>query len=388
MPVSITSTSTSALAKVGFSAYTTTGTVPASIAPMTLASVYTDTASGWNGTNTYTIPITGNYTVSFSPTLSPTSAGGTAFIGISRNGTPLPGAAASLPQDGAGQQYNASITITYPFTAGDTVTFTAYQNTGHTVNIIEAVASITSINAATGSGGGGGGSNKAPTQQIFTGGSGTYTLPTSPSPLYIQVIMVGAGGGGSGSAANANYTTSGSPGTSATTFGSSLLTCNPGAPGTMTSQNGAVPGSGGTASISSPAVGVAITGGSGQGGSFAATGTGLTYAGGNGGSSPFGGAGGGGPTNAAGGNASPQSGSGGGGGGIDGTTGATQLNETSGAGGGAGGYVNAIISSLSSTYAYAVGNGGAGGPGFGNANPGFNGGNGGNGMIQVIEYYQ
>ena len=44
----------------------------------------------------------------------------------------------------------------------------------------------------------GGGSPTAPTQQVFTSGSGTYTTPTSPSPLYIEVIMVGGGAGGSG----------------------------------------------------------------------------------------------------------------------------------------------------------------------------------------------
>ena len=40
----------------------------------------------------------------------------------------------------------------------------------------------------------------APTVQVFTSGSGTYTLPTKPrKPLYIKGKMVRGGGGGSGS---------------------------------------------------------------------------------------------------------------------------------------------------------------------------------------------
>lgn len=39
--------------------------------------------------------------------------------------------------------------------------------------------------------------DKVPTMQVFsTAGSGTYTLPTLPTPLYIVVESVGAGGGG------------------------------------------------------------------------------------------------------------------------------------------------------------------------------------------------
>lgn len=37
-----------------------------------------------------------------------------------------------------------------------------------------------------------------PTVQKFLSGSGTYTTPTSPAPLYLVVEMVGGGGGGGG----------------------------------------------------------------------------------------------------------------------------------------------------------------------------------------------
>jgi hypothetical protein len=42
----------------------------------------------------------------------------------------------------------------------------------------------------------------APTLQKFTSGSGTYTRPTSPTPLYIVVEMLGGGGGGGGNVSN------------------------------------------------------------------------------------------------------------------------------------------------------------------------------------------
>jgi hypothetical protein len=109
---------------------------------------------------------------------------------------------------------------------------------------------------------------KAPTKQILSG-SGTYTTPSSPSPLYITVSMVGPGGAGGGAstasstasagqggssgaylfatitAPSATYAysvgTGGTPGTAgnnpgnagsgATTFGTSLLSAGAGAGG-------------------------------------------------------------------------------------------------------------------------------------------------------------
>jgi hypothetical protein len=98
-----------------------------------------------------------------------------------------------------------------------------------------------------------------------------------------------------------------------------------------------------------------------------------------GGSSPFGGAGSAGsayPTvNAR--SAVTNTGSGGGGGGITTTT-------YSGGGGGAGAYIDALISSPSATYSYAVGAAGTAGAA---GTSGGTGGAGGSGVIIVTEYY-
>lgn len=214
---------------------------------------------------------------------------------------------------------------------------------------------------------------KAPTVQKFTSGSGTYTTPTNPSPLYIIVELVGPGGGG-----GAQNTDDGDPGSGATTFGTGLLSGGPGINGQENSNSAG--GAGGAASITGVSFsGIAIAGGEGQP-STSSAGVGETPPGGNGGSSAYGGAGGGGAgnaTGAAGGNAAANSGSGGGGGsGVSGVGG--------GGGGGAGGYVKAMsVSTLSSNYAYSVGTGGAGGTAGGKA-----GGNGADGQIIVYEFYQ
>lgn len=215
----------------------------------------------------------------------------------------------------------------------------------------------------------------APTVQRFTTGSGTYTLPTSPrAPLYIKVKMVagGAGGAGGGTAAG----TAAGDGTSST-FGSSLLTATGGVHGTYGAGLG---GAGGTTTVNSPAVTIAATTG-GDGGTQVgnASVTGL-YPGGTGGASFFGGGGYGGLGGATAGVAGKAYGSGGGGGSPN-----AAVNAYSGPGGGAGGYIEALITSPSSTYSYSVGaKGSAGGGGTG----GSGGGTGADGIIIVEEYYQ
>lgn len=207
----------------------------------------------------------------------------------------------------------------------------------------------------------------APTYQIFKSGSGTYTTPTSPAPLYLIVKLLGGGGGGGYSG---NSGTSPTDGTD-TTFGTSLLIAGKGNQGPFQSDGGA----GGTPTINSPAIEIESFGG-GQGG-----GDGLTSSdrivGGMGGSSARGGAGGSGSYNGGGGDARANTGSGGGGGGFDGG-----VNDLSGAGGGSGAYVEAQIPSPSATYLYSVGDGGSGGIGT------TNGGNGAKGIVIVEEHYQ
>lgn len=211
----------------------------------------------------------------------------------------------------------------------------------------------------------------APSIQKFTSGSGTYTTPGGV--LWIRVSMVGGGGGGAGSgtAAGTAATSGGN-----TTFGTSLLTAAGGTLCAFASNGGA----GGAATINSPAVGTGITGGSGSGyGAHGATPVGIV--GGAGGMNALGSAGGGGAFGFAGSAAATNSGGGGGGGGTDGAT----ANSSSGGGGGAGAYIQAIITSPSATYSYAVG---AAGSGAGAGSNGFAGGNGGSGYIIVEEFRQ
>lgn len=204
----------------------------------------------------------------------------------------------------------------------------------------------------------------APTVQTFLTGSGTYTAPVSPAPLYIRVIMTG-GGGGAGGGGVGSGAGNGSTGTDST-FGTSLLLATGGV-----NSVGGTGGDPGTASLGTGPVGVALSGGSG--------GSGLLPTGASGGSNPLGGGAGGRAATVPGRVAAANTGAGGGGGGA---TAFGQFN--SGGGGGSSGYVNAIIYTPSATYPYSVGTGGAGGSG---AAGGGNGGAGADGIIIVEEYY-
>lgn len=209
-----------------------------------------------------------------------------------------------------------------------------------------------------------------PTIQKFTSGSGTYTTPAGV--LYLKIKMVGGGGGGAGSGAGGG---SGSTGGN-TTFGTSLLSANGGTGGVT---NGALGGAGGSSSLGTGPIGTALSGGNGQAG-FSSSATNSYPCGGFGGTTAFGGAGSGGNGNGGGAGGSANSNTGAGGGGAGGTATTT----FAGAGGGAGGYVDAIITSPSSTYSYAVGAAGTAGTAGTN---GYAGGAGGSGYIEVTEYY-
>lgn len=201
-----------------------------------------------------------------------------------------------------------------------------------------------------------------PTTQRFLSGSGTYTLPTSPSPKYLRVTLIGGGSGGQG---EDGATHPGAAGANST-FGTSLLTAG-GAP--ANSSSGPVAGGANTIA-GGPVVIQNIAGGSGS--SYTA----ITNAGGGQGcSSPLGGASGGAQTNQSALNAIANTGSGGGGGG--GATGSS----AGGNGGSCGGYIQAYITSPASTYAYSVGAGGLGGVSS------QSGGNAGSGIIVVEEFY-
>jgi len=210
----------------------------------------------------------------------------------------------------------------------------------------------------------------SPSVTVYTSSSGTYTTPSGARWLHIR--MVGGGGGGAGSGTSG--TSGGTGGT--TTFGTSTLTCNGGTGGT----NNGGGGTGGSATITVGS-GLSIAGGNGGG---APAGAANNYAGGMGGSSALGGNGSnGGGDNAGKPNAQPQAGranTGGGGGG------AAFSSSFAAGGGGAGGYIDAIITSPSATYSYAVGAGASGGTGAGGSNFA-NGAAGGSGVIYITAYF-
>lgn len=214
-----------------------------------------------------------------------------------------------------------------------------------------------------------------PTVQKFTSGSDAYTTPANVK--YIRVRMVGGGGGGGGSGNTAGA--GGSGGT--TTFGTTLLSAGGGGGGQPF-----INGSGSTSvSLGTGPYGTALEGADGQGAASSSVTT--SYAaitGGQGAATPFGGGGAGGIGSGSSGGAglSAKANTGAGGGGAGSNTAST--NSISGAGGGAGAFIDAIIPSPTTSYAYAVGEAGtAGTAGTG----GSAGGAGGSGYIEVTEFY-
>ena len=155
------------------------------------------------------------------------------------------------------------------------------------------------------------------------------------------------------------------------------MTCTGGTGGQIGggSPHAFIGGTGGTATVNSPALElIKVNGGDGG----AASGTLATnICGGMGAAGPFGGAAGNNIGTENGRNAAVNSGAGGGSPGSTSTL-------TSGTGGGAGAYAVAIIPTPSATYSYAVGAAGLGG---GSGTGGKAGGNGGSGVIIVEEFY-
>lgn len=207
---------------------------------------------------------------------------------------------------------------------------------------------------------GGGSTVQAPTRQVLTSGSGTYTTPSGAG--LIKIRMVGGGGGG-----GAGSTNDGAAGGN-TSFNSVVANGGSGGGGGENSfVNGGAGGVGGTGTAS-----FRVQGGGGGGITY-----GNTYAaisGGAGGNSAFGG-GAAPPNESAAGNAAAANSGAGGSGGI-------YSSYSGGGGGGAGEYVELNITNPSASYAYTIGTGGAGGTAGSYA-----GGAGGSGVIIVDEYY-
>ena len=219
--------------------------------------------------------------------------------------------------------------------SGNATVGATYTNNGITYTVSATVSAATQV-VMTGSG-------SPLTSGTLTKASGTgdatLTFSQVYAPQYIKVKMVGGGGGGGGSstAAGNNAGNGGNGGN--TTFGTTLLVANGGTGGSGTT--GAAVG--GTASLGTGPVGIALSGGTGQDRQQSVAG-GVGLMGAAGASTPFGGPG------------SANTGAGG--------YAATISNSTaniSNAGGGAGGYVDAIIYNPSATYSYAVGAAGTAG---------------------------
>ena len=197
----------------------------------------------------------------------------------------------------------------------------------------------------------------------YSTGSGTYDTPTCNGvlPNNIWVRMIGGGGGGGGGNNGSAGNTGGN-----TTFGASL---------TADGGGGSSTGAGAGGSTSGGDVSVSGAGGIAGPASINAT---VGAPGGAGAASPFGG---GGATayNGVGSNALAF-GTGGGGGGCG-----SSASDQAGAGGAAGGYLEKFLTSVTSTYSYAVGGGGSGASGGSNCSAG---GNGAGGLIIVIARWQ
>ena len=278
------------------------------------------------------------------------------YVDVYRNGV-------YLPTSDYTATTGTTVVLTNAATVGDTITTISFY-VSSVLNAIPATAASISLTSATYLSGilpvayGGTGLTTVPhTVQVFTSGSGTYTLPTNCKAIWVRCVGGGAGGG-------AGNNGTGSTAGGATTFGTSLLTANGGGAAAYTSM-----GSGGTATGGD----INITGGGGAGGTFALSGTNSGF-GGTGGNSFYGAGGSG--SYGTGGTAS--FGGGGGGGGC------TAISSYSGCGGGAGGYAEKLINSPSATYSYAVGAGGAGTAAGASASAG---GTGGSGLIIVMEFY-
>jgi hypothetical protein len=208
------------------------------------------------------------------------------------------------------------------------------------------------------------------TMTILTSGTGTYSTPSGCA--YLKVRMVAGGGGGGGGGVSPGDGGAGGQ----TTFGTQL-NCGGGSGGVVSGV-----GAGGSVSLGTVTTGFAVVGGTGNSGAVFIAGTPpVNCAGGSGGNTPFGGGGAGsanlnpataGATN-----------TGGGGGGAGGSQ---TVNAKAGSGGGGGGYIEALLYSPASTYAYEVGAGGSAGS-AGTGGGAIAGSDGGSGIIIIEEYY-
>ena len=176
---------------VAFNANTASSPVTATSVAITFATVLTDTNSGYNGSNTYTIPVSGVYNLSYVGWATPlASTGGTIFVQILRNAVPV-GTGGNEELKDSGQDYSVSVVQNgIQCNAGDTIQIFAFQNTGSNVSMVGSFSVMLQ-----------GGGVQANQSRIFAApqitrfaSSGTYNAPAGA--LYSLIKMTGAGGAG------------------------------------------------------------------------------------------------------------------------------------------------------------------------------------------------
>lgn len=239
-----------------------------------------------------------------------------------------------------------------------------YTNNGNTYTVIKTVSSSNLIWLY--------GSAAPTTSGSLTKASGTgdstIAFTANRAALYYRLKMAGGGGGGSGGGTSAGN--GGAGGNS--TFGSNLTAAG-GSAGSFTDSAG---GAGGAGTISEGMEVFNVSGGRGEG--YRSSGT-NSQGGGAGGSCFLGGNSMAPGTDTAGQTPAANSGGGGAGGGTNSAAAQT------GTGGGGGAYIEVLITSPSSSYAWAVGAAGTAGS---TGTNGRGGSAGGAGLIVVEEYYQ
>lgn len=266
---------------------------------------------------------------------------------------------------------NFNLTWVFQILSGNATAGATYTNNGVTYTVASTVSGATEVKMT-----GNGAPTLGGTLTKATGtGDSTLTFYTARSALYLRVRLVGGGGGSCGSGSSGGSAAGSGV---ASTFGTSLLSAAGGAAGLYNNTGG----SGGSGSITAPAIGIILPGNGGSvGGSLNSAAIQLPGPAG-GGSALFGGAGTGTTYN---GGATAGTANTGGGASAPGNGGTTSVQ--GGSSGGGGGSIDAIIPAPSATYAFVVGTGGAGG-GAGAGSGALPGAAGGSGQIEITEFFQ